>query len=75
MAVIIIAVCWGVSAFFGYQALRTPWRPARSEGSDTEYLLKGSAKPWGRARFLLFSIGMALIGLYVLALAMGWRAG
>ena len=71
--IVIVTLCWGVSAFFAFQAVRTPWRPPRTEETDTQYLLKGRSRAWGRARFLFFSVAMALIGLYILALALEWR--
>ena len=70
--VVMVALMWGVGAYFLFQAIRTPWRPARSEATDTNYLLRGSSRPWGRARFLLFATAMGLLGLYVLAIDYGW---
>jgi hypothetical protein len=63
--VLLIVMCWGVGVFFAVQALRTPWRPPRTEATEVRYLGR-SSRPWGRARFLVFSVGLALVGVYVL---------
>lgn len=70
--VVMVGLLWAVSAYFFVQAARTPWRPRRSESTDTEYLFRGSSRPWGRARFLFFATVMGLLGLYVLAIDYGW---
>jgi hypothetical protein len=70
--VVMVLLFWGVSAYFLFQALRTPWKPQRTDSTETKYLLSDSSRPWGRARFLLFSIAMGLLGLYILAIDYEW---